>query len=669
MINKGLTATAKTIRSLTIDAVEKANSGHPGLPMGCAEIGAFLFGEALKHYPKDPKWANRDRFILSAGHGSMLLYSLLFLSGYNLTLEDIKNFRQLKSKTPGHPEYGWTEGVETSTGPLGQGVANAVGMALMEKRNAQKFNMEGYTIFDNRIFVLASDGDLMEGLSYEAASLAGHLRLNNLILIYDSNKITIEGSADLTFTENIEKRFKAQNWAVIKINGHDWENIRRGFEQAEYDRIAENKPVIIIADTIIGKGSPNKQSTSKCHGAPLGKDELGLCKNILGIKEDFFVDPEAVAYFNSKKSDQEKVYKEWTTLFEEWSKKFPELRKLYDNNFSLYLPPEVFQNIPEFKKGDSIPTRNASQTVLNSVCKDLDFIVSGSADLGSSTMTIIKDGKEISSEDYSKYNVQYGIREHAMGSIATGMYLYGGVLPVVGTFLSFVNYMRPSIRMAAIMRIPTIYLFSHDSIYVGEDGPTHQPVEHISSLRLMPNVNLMRPADANETIMAWRIALELTNHPNIIITTRQKVPVLDIDFNIDSAKHGGFIIKKEKSNNIDIILLSSGSEVSITLTAADRLEKEGYSVRVVNMFSTYLYNKQSDEYKESVLPKKVRNRMAIEAGIPDYWYKYVGLDGDVIGVTKFGISGKAEEVGKFFGFTEENIYNRSVALIERNFLN
>ncbi|HOE99773.1 MAG TPA: transketolase [Spirochaetota bacterium] len=666
MINRGLTATAKTIRSLTIDAIEKANSGHPGLPMGCAEIGAFLFGETLKYYPKVPKWANRDRFILSAGHGSMLLYSLLFLSGYNVTLDDIKNFRQLKSKTPGHPEYGWTEGVETSTGPLGQGVANAVGMALMGKRNAQKFNMNGYTIFDNRIFVLASDGDLMEGLSYEAASLAGHLKLNNLILIYDSNKITIEGSVDLTFTENIEKRFRSQDWTVIKMNGHDWENIRRGFEQAEYDRIAENKPVIIIADTIIGKGSPNKQATNKCHGAPLGKDESELCKNILDIKEDFFVDPEAVAYFNSKKIEQEKIYNEWVDLFSEWSKKFPELRKLYDDNFSLYIPPDAFQNIPKFKKGDSIPTRNASQAVLNGVCKDLDFIASGSADLGSSTMTIIKDGKEITSDDYSKYNVQYGIREHAMGSIATGMYLYGGVLPVVGTFLSFVNYMLPSIRMAAIMRIPTIYLFSHDSIYVGEDGPTHQPVEHISSLRFMPNVNLMRPADANETITAWQIALELTNHPNIIITTRQKVPVLDVDFSIDNAKRGGFIIKKEKNETIDIILISSGSEVSITLEAAARLEKEGYSVRVVNMFSTYLFDRQSGEYKESVFPKRVRNRIAIEAGIPDYWYKYVGLDGDVIGVSKFGISGKAEEVGKFFGFTEENIYNRGVALIEKN---
>lgn len=659
-----LEATAKTIRALTIDAIEKANSGHPGLAMGCADIGAYLFGEVLKHFPQDSKWINRDRFVLSAGHGSMLLYSLLYLSGYKLTLDDIKDFRQLKSKTPGHPEYGWTDGVEVSSGPLGQGVGNGVGMALAAKRNAFKFNRPGYEIFNPRIFVLAGDGDMMEGMTYEACSIAGHLRLNNLILIYDSNKITIEGSTDLTFTEDIKKRFESQNWVVVRMNGHDFKDIKRAFDEAEKLRIKENKPVLIIADTVIGKGSPNKQATNQCHGAPLGREEALQCKVILGIKEEFQVEPLALEYFENNKKRWENEYKKWEEIFNEWAIKFPELKKQFDINFSLTFPQDAFDNLPEFKIGEYIPTRTASHKVLNKICEKVDFVISGSADLGSSTMTIIKDGSDVSKDNYLAYNIQYGIREHAMGAIANGLYLFGGHRPIVGTFLAFVNYMQPSIRMAALMRLPIIYLFSHDSIYVGEDGPSHHPIEHISNLRLIPNVNVMRPACPNETKIAWKIAFKNDNHPNVIITTRQKVQVLQFYSNIEEAEKGAYIIKKETKDNIDIILIASGSEVGITMEAAELLTKDGYSVRVVNMFSMYLFDRMDNEYKEYILPKKVRKRIAIEAAIKDIWYKYVGLDGDIIGMTRFGISGKAEDLGVYFGFTKENIYNKAIGLLK-----
>lgn len=661
---KVLEATAKTIRALTIDAIEKAQSGHPGMAMGCAEIGAYLFGEVLRYFPEDPKWINRDRFILSAGHGSMLLYSLLFLSGYKLTLEDIKQFRQLKSKTPGHPEYRLTEGVEVSSGPLGQGLANGVGMALAAKRNTKKFNKENYPIFDCRIFVLVSDGDLMEGISYESCSIAGHLRLNNLIVIYDSNKITIEGSTDLTFTEDIKKRFEAQNWSVVKTNGHDFMDIKKGFDLAEKLRIEKNTPVLIIADTVIGKGSPKKQATNQCHGAPLGIEEAIQCKIILDIKEDFFVDPLAIEYFKKGNKKREENYNKWNKMFREWSEKFPSLKKQLEINFSYSFPSDAFENLPEFKVGESLPTRTASHKILNKICENVDFVVSGSADLGSSTMTIIKDKKDISKDDYVSFNIQYGIREHAMGAIANGLYLFGGVKPIVGTFLSFVNYMQPAIRMAAMMGLPIIYLFSHDSIYVGEDGPSHHPIEHISNLRSIPNLNVMRPACPNETKIAWKIAFQNNAHPNVIITTRQKVPVLQFENSIEEAIKGAYIVKKEKKGNIDLILIASGSELSITMEAADLLIEKGYSVRVVNMFSTFLFNKMDEDYKSYILPKNVRKRIAIEAGKTDLWYKYVGLDGEVIGIDRFGISGKAEDLGKYFGFTKENIYNIALRVLK-----
>jgi len=662
---KGLKASAKTVRALSIDAVEKAKSGHPGLPLGCAEIGSYLFGEFLNHNPKDSKWLNRDRFVLSAGHGSMLLYSLLYLSGFDLTIDDIKKFRQLESKTPGHPEYGLTDGVETSTGPLGQGVGNAVGMAIAGKMNAQKFNRDNYEIFNNRIVVLAGDGDMMEGVSYEACSLAGHLKLNNLILVYDKNYITIEGNTDITFTEDVGKRFEAMEWHVVKIDGHDFDDIKRGFDEADKARINLNKPVIVIAETTIGKGAPNKQGKNVCHGSPLGEEECDKSKEFLEIDGCFYVDPEAIKYFDEKRDQWKKKYDDWNKLYKEWADKFPELKKKLDDNYSLNIPADAFKDLPEYKPGEMIATRISSIKVLDSIVKNLDFVVSGGADLGSSTKTHIKGGECITPDDYTRHNIQYGIREHAMGTIANGLYLYGGALPIVGTFLSFMIYMMQPIRMTALMRIPVIYLYSHDSIFIGEDGPTHQPVEHLAILRSIPDINVLRPADPYEVRVAWKIALTSRNKPNVVITSRHDIPVLDWSKLGDykNAEKGGYIIKKESKNEIDLIMMASGSEIAMTLDTAGKLESEGYSVRVVSMFSMEIFEEQDDKYKESILPGNVGKRVAVEAGLDMPWFKYVGIKGKVVGINRMGVSAKAKDVANYLGFNAENIYKNAKELL------
>ncbi len=664
----GLEASAKSVRALSMDAIEKAASGHPGLPLGCAELGSYIFGEFLNHDPQDLNWVNRDRFVLSAGHGSMLLYSLMHLAGYGITIEDIKQFRQMKSNTPGHPEFGWTPGVETSTGPLGQGLGNAVGMALAGKRHAAKYNKEDFPVITSRVVVLVGDGDLMEGVSYETCSLAGHLKLNNLIAVYDSNKISIEGSTDITFTENVKARFEAQGWYVTSIDPYNFDDLKRGFDEADSARITENKPVLIIANTIIGKGSPKKQGSSSCHGAPLGKDEIEATKCELQISGDFSVEPDAYTYFTERNKVFSSNHAAWKKMFEKWSSSYPELRKNFDDAFKRHIPEEAFHHLSNFNAGDSIPTRNASQNILNEIIKDVEYVVSGSADLASSTMTIIKDKSELSPENYLGYNIQYGVREHAMGTIMNGLYLFGGIIPVAGTFLAFSTYMTPSIRMAALMRIPFVLMFSHDSIFVGEDGPTHHPVEHLTNLRIIPNVNVMRPADAEETKIAWEVALKSKHTPSIIITSRQKTPVLDYKkYNsCHDAKHGAYILKQEKDSHIDIILMATGTEVYPTLQVAEILEKENYSVRVVNFFSPFLFEKQSDEYREKVLPRKVRLRLAVEAGISTFWNKYTGFDGDTVGINKFGISGKAEDLAKYFGLTKENIYQKAKDVLTRD---
>lgn len=663
----GLKASAKTIRTLTMDAIEKAKSGHPGLPMGCAELGSYIFGEYLRHNPEDINWINRDRFVLSAGHGSMLLYSLMYLSGYEMTIDDIKQFRQLKSNTPGHPEFGWTKGVETTTGPLGQGLGNAVGMAIASKRLAQKFNKPDFNLIDNKIVVLVGDGDLMEGVSYEVSSIAGLLKLNNLVAVYDSNRITIEGSTDKSFTEDVQKRFEAQGWAVTKINGHDYNDIKKGFDFADATRFKEGKPVLIIADTTIGKGSPGKQGKSACHGAPLGEDEICACRKEMGVNEDFYVDPDALEYFGEKRTLWVDEYKKWNSLFEKWQNVYPELRQLFDDTMKREFPDSAFTDLPEFETGSLEPTRKAANKVLNKICEDIDFAVSGSADLSSSTMTFLRGTDEMSSDNFLPHNLQYGIREHAMGTIINGLYLYGGVFPIAGTFLSFSTYMMPAIRMAALMRLPVVYLFSHDSIFVGEDGPTHHPVEHVTKLRIIPNLNVMRPADANETKIAWEIALKSKYTPSVIITTRQKVPVIDYSnyTSYKEGKKGAYILKKEKGPSPDLILISSGSEISITLEAAEMLENDGISTRVVNMFSTLLFERTENEYKEKVLPDSVRKRLAVEAGSDAMWHKYIGLDGDSVTINKFGISAPAESLKAHFGLTADNVYKKAKELMKK----
>ncbi len=650
----GLKSAAKAVRSLTIDAIEQSKSGHPGLPMGCAEIGSYLFGEVLKHNPANPGWINRDRFVLSAGHGSMLIYSLLHLSGYNLSIDDIKNFRQLHSKTPGHPEYGLTEGVETSTGPLGQGIANSVGMAIAAKRNASRFNTDKYNIFDSRIYCLSGDGCLMEGISYESCSLAGHLKLNNLILIYDRNEITIEGKIDITFTENIEKRFEAMGWAVLNIDGHDFEDIKRGFDKAEVLRIQENKPIIIIAKTIIGKGSPGKAGSPACHGAPLGGDEAIITKKSLGLDPDkkFTVDNEVYEYFNKRKKQLKSAEDKWCNNFYLWADENPNLKKQYENNFNYVFDSSIVEDFKNQVK-DGAALRDSSHKILKDLTANLDFVVSGSADLGGSNKSLIKDGSHISADDYSKNNIQYGVREHAMGGIANGLYLYGGIFPIVSTFLAFATYVLPAIRMSALMEIPVSYLFSHDSLFVGEDGPTHQPVEHINTLRLIPNLNVMRPADPVETADAWRLAFSSKKTPTVILTTRQKVPYLGkIDRNPDK---GAYIVYKGKGNKLDLIIFASGSEVSLSIEAAQKLESLGKNVRVVNLFSNYLFDRQTDEYKNSIVSPETAKRVAIEVGSDVFWYKFVGMKGKVIGINCFGLSGKAEDVADHFGFTLDKV--------------
>jgi transketolase len=655
---KGLQATAKSIRALAMDAVQSAESGHPGLPMGCAEIGASLYGEYLVHNPDDPHWLGRDRFILSAGHGSMLAYSLLHLSGYDVSLDDIKKFRQLGSLTPGHPEFDLTPGIETTTGPLGQGMGNAVGMALAAKIQAARFNRPGYKLFTNRVVVLAGDGDMMEGVTYESCSLAGHHKLNNLIAIFDSNSVTIEGSTDLAFSEDVSGRFKAMNWSVLTIDGNDFTSISEGLVEADGLRITSNQPVLIIAKTIIGKGAPGKQGTSACHGAPLGKEECALAKKALGIEGDFYIDPYSIEYLAGRKKDLLKIHSEWNELFSQWSEKHPDLRKELDRTLEHKFDKETFKSLPDFKAGDMIATRSASGTVLNAVTEGNDFLISGSADLGSSVKTEIKNSGTLSPDDYTARNMQYGIREHGMGAIANGIYLYGGVIPVVSTFLAFMPYMIPSMRMAAMMSLPIIYVFSHDSIFVGEDGPTHQPVEHLSTLRMLPSCNVMRPADANETKVAWELALTTPGTPSVIVTTRQNVPVLDDSFcpKGADARRGGYIFKKESGNKPDLVILASGSEVAIALDAAERLEKEGKSIRVVNMFSMYLFELQDEAYRKEVLPPEYINRLAVEAGVDDPWYRYIGLDGKTLTINRFGASGKATDVRDYFGMNADGVY-------------
>ena len=651
------TQCVNTIRTLSMDAVQKANSGHPGAPMGLAPAAYVLWTRFLKHNPKNPAWLDRDRFVLSGGHASMLLYSLLYLTGYGLTLEDLKQFRQWGSKTPGHPEFGHTVGVETTTGPLGQGFTNAVGMAMAERHLASTFNQPGYTLVNHHTFVMCGDGDLMEGITSEAASLAGHLALSRLICLYDSNRISIEGSTDITFTEDVGLRFQAYGWNVISVgDGNDLAAISRAIETAMRET---GRPSLIVLRTHIAYGSPNKQDSADAHGAPLGEAEIRLTKECLGCPPDeqFCVSDDVMDHFREltrKTADRDK---EWQNLFAAYKKQFPEKARQWTAMMNGEYGDDWAAGLPDFKDaGGAVATRSASGKVLNFLAEKIPSLIGGSADLAPSNNTFLKGDPEFQKTSYNGRNIRFGVREHAMGGILNGMCLHKGLRPFGGTFLVFADYMRPAIRLAALMKQPVIYVFTHDSVAVGEDGPTHQPVEHVASLRMIPNLTVIRPADATETAAAWRHAVASTDSPTALILSRQNLPVIDRSTypSADGLENGAYVLADTKGTP-DAILLASGSEVSLCLEAGKKLAEQGINVRVVSVPSWELFEKMPQTYKDSILPPSVKARVAVEAGLPMGWEKYTGDNGAIIGISTFGASAPGGTVLKHFGFTVENV--------------
>lgn len=646
-----------TIRTLSMDAVQKANSGHPGMPMGMADVAYVLWTKYLKHNPKNPNWFNRDRFILSAGHGSMLLYSLLHLSGYDLDLNEIKNFRQMGSKTPGHPEYGMTPGVETTTGPLGQGFATGIGMAMAENHIGAKFNQGGHSIVDHYTYAIVSDGDLMEGVSHEAASLAGHLGLGKLIYLYDSNKISIEGSTDLAFTEDASKRFEAYGWHVIEIDGHNHDQISSAIEKAQ---AVTDKPSLIVCKTKIGFGSPNKEGKESSHGSPLGEDEIQLTKEAYGWdpEKKFYIPDEALEVFRKSISDGAKAEEVWKKKFKAYSAEFEKEASQFTHQMNRKLPEnfeEAFPVFPADEKG--MASRAASGKVINAIKDILPGLFGGSADLGPSTKTDIDDGGEYSKETPEGRTIHFGVREFAMAAAVNGMALHGGVIPFGATFFVFTDYLRPALRLAALMRTPSIFVMTHDSIGLGEDGPTHQPVEHLSSIRSIPNVLVLRPGDANEVSYAWKVAVENSAGPTVLVLTRQNIPTQDrTEKNHPSLVEKGAYIFADSDKEIpEAILIGTGSELQYAVEAKAALASKGIDARVVSMPSWELFERQDASYKESVLPKSVTNRVSIEAGSTFGWERYVGSEGTAIGVDSFGESAPYQELFEHFGLTADAI--------------
>jgi transketolase len=664
--------TINTIRFLAIDAIEKANSGHPGMPMGCAPIAYSLYTKFMNHNPENPEWINRDRFVLSAGHGSMLLYSILHLCGYDVSMEQLKQFRQWGSITPGHPEYGLTPGVETTTGPLGQGFTNAVGMAIAQEYLAARYNKNDLKILDHFIYGICSDGDLMEGVSHEAASIAGHLKLKKLIFFYDDNSITIDGSTSLTFSEDIAKRFDAYGWYVQTLKDvNDLDALIECIINAQKSEL----PSIIITKTHIGYGSPNKQGTASVHGSPLGKEEAFLTRKNLGWNEKGeFVIPEKVSeLFNKLKPSFKGKEEEWNKKLDEYKKKYPEDAKEFLSIMKGDFGSEWKSKLPVFPPDEKgMATRAASGKVLNSIAASLPTLIGGSADLAPSNNTFLKDYPVFSSSNYGGRNFHFGIREHAMAGILNGMALYGGVIPYGGTFLVFSDYMRPALRLGALSGIKPIFVFTHDSIGLGEDGPTHQPVEHLAALRAIPKMLVIRPADANETSFAWQAALEHNGSPAAIILTRQNIPVLDRT-KLSSAEgllKGAYVLY-ENDKSPDLILMASGSEVYLALQAAQEIASEEIKVRVVSFPSWELFEKQSDEYKKSVLPKNIKARVSVEAGVKLGWEKYLGDYGKVISIEKFGASAPYKILMEKYGFTKESIIQTALDvlnIVKQNFV-
>ncbi|MBN2417950.1 MAG: transketolase [Deltaproteobacteria bacterium] len=654
-----------TIRVLAMDAIQKANSGHPGAPMGLASAAYVLWTGVMKHNPKNPDWFNRDRFVLSGGHASMLLYSLLHLTGYDLSLDDIKNFRQWGSKTPGHPESGHTPGVETTTGPLGQGFTNAVGMALAERHLASVYNRPGFDIVDHYTYVMCGDGDLMEGITSEAASFAGHMGLSRLICMYDDNGITIEGKTDITFTENVGMRFRAYNWHVQEVSdGNDLEAVYNAINNAKEEK---ERPSIILLKTHIAYGSPNKQDTSDAHGAPLGEEEIKLTKKNLGCENlnAFCIIDEVSDQFKKCIQDGKEAESAWNSTFSSYSKEHAGLAETFIKAMANKLDAGWESSLPDFSGSTgALATRSASGKVLNAIAENIRNLIGGSADLAPSNNTIIKSSHDCQKGSYDGRNIRFGVREHAMGGILTGIALHKGLIPYGGTFLVFADYMRPSIRLAALMKQPVKYVFTHDSIAVGEDGPTHQPIEHLASLRSIPGLVVLRPCDATETAEAWKHAIKTTDRPVALILSRQNLPVIDRNKygKAEGLLRGGYILA-DCEGTPDLIIIATGSEVHISLDAREKLLEKGIRARVVSMPSKELFSESAKEYKDMVIPPQVKNRIIVEAGISMGWEGYAGEKGVIIGIDKFGSSAPGGKVMAEYGFTAENIVEKAIKLV------
>lgn len=646
-----------TIRTMSVDAIQAANSGHPGLPIGAAPMAYVLWSKYLKVNPKQSKWVDRDRFVLSGGHGSALLYSLLHLSGYQVSIEDVKNFRQFNSKTPGHPEVGHTDGVEATTGPLGQGFANGVGMAMAEAHLAATYNRPGFPIVDHHTYVMCGDGDLMEGISYEATSLAGTLKLNKLIVLYDSNDITLDGELSKSFNESVKDRFIAQGWNYIRVeDGNDLDEIAEAIEEAQGET---EKPTLIEVKTIIGYGAPN-QGTNKIHGTPLGEEGIKIMKQNYGWNYDPFEVPEEVAHRFDKLLVQtgEHDYQEWQELFEAYRKEYPELAKQFEDAFSGKVEVDWKEILPKYEFGSPAKaSRVTSQEVIQELGKHIPSFWGGSADLSSSNNTMNKADTDFSAGNYVGRNIWFGVREFSMGAALNGILLHGGTRGYIGTFFVFADYVKPAMRVAALSKLPTIYVYTHDSIAVGEDGPTHEPIEQLAAFRATPNTNVFRPADGNEVAAAWKTALEDTTRPSLLVLSRQNLPVLEhsLELAFDGVNKGAYVVSPQEGKVPEGILIATGSEVNLAVEAQKVLRETGHDVSVVSMPAMNRFEEQSKEYQEAVLPSSVRKRVAIEMGASLGWHRYVGFDGELVTIDKFGASGNGNTVMKDYGFTVENV--------------
>jgi len=656
-----------TIRTLAIDAVQKANSGHPGLPLGAAPMAYVLWSRHLKHNPRNPAWPDRDRFVLSAGHGCMLWYCLLHLTGYDLTLDDLKAFRQWGSRTPGHPEYRVTPGVEATTGPLGQGTANAVGMAMSERFLAHRFNRPGHEIVNHRTFAIVSDGDLMEGISNEASSIAGHLRLGKLTFLYDSNLVSLDGPTSMAFTEDVGKRYEAYGWQVLRVEdgNTDLDAIDSALRQAEQETL---RPTLVIVRTTLGYGSPNKAGTSEAHGSPLGPEEVVLTKKALGweFEEPFSIPDDALAHFRTAIDRGDRWQSEWTRRFDAWAAANPDLAEEWRQGLAGDLPTGWDADLPKWKAGEKEATRAAGGKVLNVLAERVPSLLGGDADLSVSTSTKLKKEVDFDGQTGEGRNIHFGVREHAMAGIANGMAYHGGVRPFVATFFCFSDYMRPSVRLSAVSELPVVFVWTHDSIGLGEDGPTHQPVEHMMALRAMPHFTLIRPADPNETVEAWRVAMAHREGPVGLVLSRQKLPVFDpAKYSSSSGlARGAYVLADASSGPPRVILIATGSEVALALESRGKLESEGIATRVVSMPSWELFERQDAAYRDSVLPPAVTARLSIEAGSKLGWKHWVGDQGDSIGLERFGASAPGEVVMKELGFSVDNVVAKAKALLK-----